>query len=193
MAASDPHVIASIVIFTQILESHERSRACGEPLLTETGVCHIRQSLVNARSRADGEALVPPLPLLPFWDAERRQLWLGTSLLKEFSQPASNQVAILAAFQVIGWAMRQVHDPLPSVPEDVPGDARVRLRETVKNLNRGMPKGTIHFWRDSEQNWVRWDFIGRGPTDDFAAEGCLGGLVTKMKKTSPNLPIATYC
>jgi len=166
MAASDPHVIASIVIFTQILESHERSRACGEPLLTETGVCHIRQSLVNAHSRADGEALVPPLPLLPFWDAERRQLWLGTSLLKEFSQPASNQVAILTAFRSAGWASRRIDDPLSSTPNDLPGDARLRLRETVKNLNRGIPKGTIHFWLEAECNGVWWDFCASGSLKD---------------------------
>jgi hypothetical protein len=66
-------------------------------------------------------------------------------MLKEFHQPAPAQVAVLTAFQTRGWAAGHITDPIPRDPSDTPEEIRNRLHETVKNLNRGLPAGTIRF------------------------------------------------
>jgi len=166
MPASNPAVLASIATFTQLLEAHERSVASGKLFMSDECLCVIRQALVSVRSHGTGIGVVPPLPLLPFWDSDRRQLWLGNTLLKEYAQRASNQIAVLTAFRSIGWAARRIDDPLPAILRELPGEPRLRLRETVKNLNRGIPKGTIHFWLEPDRDGVRWDFCGEGCKED---------------------------
>lgn len=166
MIVLDPDVTTSIVIFTWILDAHERSHASGEPLLTDAGVCLIRQELLSAHLQEKVDVVALPVPLLPFWDIERRQLWLGNSMIKRFPHPISNQITVLAAFRAIGWASRRIVDPLPSQPSDLPSHARIRLRETVRNLNRGMPNGTIHFRLDRICNEVTWDFASEISRED---------------------------
>jgi len=165
MHASNPPLLVAIATFTQLLEAHERSVASGKPLMSDEGLCFIRQALVSIRSHGT-ESVFPPRLLLPYWDTDRRQFWLGNTLLKEYSQPASNQIAVLTAFRSIGWAARRIEDPLPAISRELPGEARLRLRETVKNLNRGIPKGTIHFWLEPDNDGVRWDFCGGGSSKD---------------------------
>src|SRR5262249_31861554 len=50
--------------------------------------------------------------LVPRWDGERRELWVGNVLVKRFTQPADNQELLLAAFEEEGWPPC-LDDPLP--------------------------------------------------------------------------------
>jgi hypothetical protein len=62
----------------------------------------------------------PPVArLVPFWDAETRELWLGEHLVKRFRQPAENQVRILAAFEEENWP-KSLSDPLPGWTASTP-------------------------------------------------------------------------
>jgi hypothetical protein len=148
-----------------LLTAHEDARKHGQPLLTEAGVCYLRQRLLlfeqsEQGTEADGNGALPDTHFLPFWDAATRQLWLGSSLLKKFIQPAPNQTKILDTFQEQGWAQSHLDDPLSPLAGESDEDARRRLHETIKNLNRGMPSGTIRFHGDGTGQGVNWVFDG---------------------------------
>jgi hypothetical protein len=119
--------------------------------------------LAAAQSHLGEKEGWPRTTVLPFWDAERRQLWLGDRLIKEFHQAASNQVAVLAEFQRRGWNVRRVANPL-AADADETLKARLRhLQDTVKSLNRGLPHGTVHFRVECESLFIQWDFIAGAP------------------------------
>ena len=143
-----------------LLSDHDQAAAAGCPLLTEAGVRHLQQLLDGERT-----GMPPGRPAIevPRWDAARRRLWLGTRVLKVFRQPAPHQTALLAAFQALGWAAGRIPDPLEREPGDDAGAARLRLHETVKNLNRGLPPGTVWFHVDGDKVWwERRDSAGGG-------------------------------
>src|SRR5262245_17228606 len=143
-----PAGTANVLIstYSALLAAHDRSNTDGTPLLTEAGVAHVRRLIRAARAGpAEPTAIDPPLP---HWDAVRRQLWLGAQLLKEFRQPAPAQVAVLAAFEAGGWAAGHAPDPILREVGDSEEEVRHRLHDTVKNLNRGLPVGTIRFRAD---------------------------------------------
>ena len=81
---------------------------------------------------------------MPKWDAELRELRLGSQLLRRFRQRASCQEAILSAFEEEGWPAR-IDDPLPPKSGH---DAKRRLHSTIENLNRGVATGRdMLLWR----------------------------------------------
>jgi len=151
---------------THILQAHEHGSRQGEPLLTAAGVSRLRELIVAAVSSAVRQKDSAPKEvvgpgsnqLLPHWDAQARQLWLATRLLKTFRQPAPNQILILEVFQEEQWGTSHIDDPLPPVEGEVEEDSRRRLRETIINLNRGLPPGTIRFHGDGTGEGVRWDY-----------------------------------
>jgi hypothetical protein len=133
-------------------------------LLTAAGVSYVCDCLLPAgfvRPVPANGTLSPDGPagdvLLPRWDAEVRRLWLGGRLLKVFRQPARNQTALLDVFQEEGWAAH-IDDPLTLAGGEDEGDAKRRLHETVKNLNRGLPPGTIRFRGDGTGQGVTWEY-----------------------------------
>ena len=92
---------------------------------------------------------------LPRWDQERRTLWLGSQLIKQFKQPAPIQELILAAFQEEGWPPH-LDDPLPPERDQ---DAKERLHHTIKNLNRALKCGLLHFHGDGNGRGITWKLI----------------------------------
>jgi hypothetical protein len=70
-------------------------------------------------------------PQRPYWDADLRELWFGSVLVKAFTGPAPNQELILTAFQESGWK-RLLLDPLPPTPGI---DSRERFQDAVERLN----------------------------------------------------------
>lgn len=92
-------------------------------------------------------------PLLPTWDAERRELHFGGQLVKQFKWPAFNQEAILAAFQEENWPPR-IDDPLSPSPEIAP---KRRLHDTIKCLNRNHHSHLIHFRGDGTGEGILWE------------------------------------
>ncbi len=138
-------------VLAEFLEAHQRGCTIDQPLLTEAGLLHVYQMLgQEVRSLAEGSRL------LPRWDAESRRLWLGERLLKAFRQPAPNQTILLAVFQEQGW-VRRIDDPLPRQEGDKEEDAKRRLHDTIKNLNRVLPAGTIRFHGDGTGQGILWD------------------------------------
>jgi hypothetical protein len=146
-----------LAAYVDLLAAHFEAEAAGVPILAEAGVYHVQ--LVIAVARAGGSFPVPvptaALPILPRWDADGRQLWFGKRLLKSYRQPAHRQVAVLAAFEKAGWGAH-IDDPFSPEPRERPQDAGQRLHDTIHNLNRGLPAGTIEFHGDGTGAGVRW-------------------------------------
>ena len=94
---------------------------------------------------------------MPWWDPEGWRLWLGGRVLKAFRQPAWNQTALLGVFQEQGWAAH-IDDPLRRTDGEGEEDAKRRLHDTIKNLNRGLPPGTIRFRGDGTGQGVSWEY-----------------------------------
>jgi hypothetical protein len=188
--ASMCHLLACPIdaMHTHILQAHEHGSRQGEPLLTAAGVSRLRELIVAAVSsavrRKDSapEEVVGPgsNQLLPRWDPKARQLWLSTRLLKTFRQPAPNQTLILDVFQEEEWTIYQIDDPLSRGAGEVETDARRRLHETIKNLNRGLPPGTIRFHGDGTGQGVRWEF-GHGQANSSRKECLRRAQVTKKR------------
>lgn len=128
-------------------------------VLTEEGVRHLHTlfpQLAGARPEdAPGVGEQRPGPQ-PYWDSDRRELRLGPVLVKQFLRPAPNQELILAVLQEEGWPPR-IDDPLPS-RHDL--DARERLHDTIKNLNRHQEQRLLRFQGDGTGRGVRWKVLG---------------------------------
>jgi hypothetical protein len=155
-----------------LLQAHENATVLGQPLLTDAGVSYVRQWLLPTRPRAAAlrdrtpGPVVALAPGLPSWDAQSRRLWLGGVLLKEFRQPSPNQTRLLDVFQEQGWKAVHVDDPLSAAPGEREEDAKRRLHDTIKNLNRGLPPGTIRFRGDGTGQGVRWVYDCRRAARD---------------------------
>lgn len=68
----------------------------------------------------------------PAWDGEKRELRYRGLLVKQFRQPAGNQVPVLEAFERAGWPT-VIHNPFGGA--DCP-KAREALHAAIQNLNR---------------------------------------------------------
>lgn len=116
----------------------------GELVLTRRGMCKLA-------ARVDER----PAATRPVWDAaERTLVWEGR-VVKRLRREAAGQVAVLAAFEARGWPGR-IDDPLPADEEFEPSQ---RLRDTVRNLNRSLVKGTIRFRTDGQGLGVCWEGV----------------------------------
>lgn len=91
----------------------------------------------------------------PAWDAASRTLSWGGKVAKQLHREASGQEVILAAFEAAGWPER-IDNPLP---EDRADEPKQRLRDTVKNLQRGIAPRTIRFRTDGRGRGVRWEAV----------------------------------
>ncbi len=89
---------------------------------------------------------------LPTWDARHRTLIYQQSVVKQFKIPAANQEAILTVFQEEGWPPR-IDDPLAPLPEL---DAKRRLADAIKFLNRNQITPVIRFHGDGTGQGVLW-------------------------------------
>jgi hypothetical protein len=152
-------------VYADLLQAHEHSSALGQPLLTEAGVCYLEQhrSPTGESCSCPVAPRAPVYPLrghdpLPVWEARSRRLWLGDRLLREFRHRAPNQITILQVFQEQDWTEAHIDDPLPIARGEHEEDRKRRLHETIKNLNRGMPPGTIRFRGDGTGEGVVWEY-----------------------------------
>ena len=73
--------------------------------------------------------------------------------MKHFKLPAPNQEAILMAFEEEGWVPR-IDDPIPPADDQ---DAKQRLRDTIKSLNRNQKNRLIRFSGDGHGEGVLWE------------------------------------
>ena len=91
----------------------------------------------------------------PTWDCERHELKIGKVIVKRFKWRATNQEAILNAFQEENWPPR-IDDPLPPKPEK---DPKRRLSDAIKCLNRKQDNPLIRFRGDGTGEGVLWSFV----------------------------------
>ena len=122
-----------------------RDRSCF--VLTEEGARFARTLEAGASS---------DVAQAPFYDKDRRELRVGSRLVKAFRQPAPAQHTILSAFQELRWPAR-IDDPLPREPDQEP---KLRLREAIKRLNRHQQHRVIRFRADGEGKGILWEIIG---------------------------------
>lgn len=136
----------------------EEGRQVSRPFIEERGVIH------PARISRAGEAVVNVKPahdcgiaglILPRWDRDRRQLRLGSKIIKEFKVPAPNQEIILDVFEEENWPVK-IDDPLPHKTGVVP---QRRLHDTINSLNRRQRHRLLHFAADGLGLGVRWNFF----------------------------------
>ena len=118
----------------------------------------------NASTRSQRSADGKPAPR-PCWDAERRELRVGDVVVKRFRQPAVNQILILTVFEEDGWPAR-IDDPLPP---DLQLEAKDRLHDAIKRLNRGQLVPLIRFRGDGTGTGLQWEFADGASSSDAIA------------------------
>lgn len=100
---------------------------------------------VESEDRLNGD-------VVPNWDGDRHELRVYGRLVKRFRRPAPYQEAILAAFQEEEWPPC-IADPLSPGPEI---DAKRRLNDVVKSLNRHQRTPLLRFMGDGSGEGVMW-------------------------------------
>lgn len=140
-----------VACFLALLGDNEREAGARRPLLTDAGIAYLERLVQVLRSRPHG-----PSTMRPRWDMSWRRLYLGKRLIKEYRQPAPLQTAVLGAFELKGWPMEPITNPLAREDHEPEVEARRRLHETVKNLNRGMPTNTLRFRQNKNMVLCEW-------------------------------------
>jgi hypothetical protein len=96
---------------------------------------HAETEAIKRRNEAlerEFEALLrAKAEIRPHWDRDRRQLWYGETLCRDFSRAAPAQFRILDAFQAAKWATR-IKAPF----------TEKQLRDTIGHLNKGLEPGS---------------------------------------------------
>jgi hypothetical protein len=90
-------------------------------------------------------------PIRPSWDGESVLSWDG-EVLKEFRRAATMQKRILEEFEKQGWPHR-IDNPLPRLTGV---NRKQHLRDTIKNLNRGLTRRMILFFADGAGQGICW-------------------------------------
>jgi hypothetical protein len=120
------------------------------PPPSDTGKC--KQTVPSSNGGLDEPRLARQMPS---WDPEKKELRLGTRVIKQFRWAAMNQETILMAFEEDGWPAR-IDDPLPQKPNY---DPKNRLHDTIKCLNRNHKERLIRFFGDGTGEGIRWEFL----------------------------------
>lgn len=91
--------------------------------------------------------------IVPIWNIDRRELYVGGILVKRFRTPAANQELVIKAFAEEGWPER-IDNPLTPSPTL---DGRRKLNDTIKCLNRNQATPMLTFRGDGSGNGVLWE------------------------------------
>jgi hypothetical protein len=91
--------------------------------------------------------------LVPRYERGDRLFCWGQHALKQFRQPSVNQEIVLCTAEELSWP-GWFDDPLPRTPRQNP---KVRLHDTIKNLNRNQTPYLIHFKGDGTGTRVGWE------------------------------------
>ncbi|MCC6510920.1 MAG: hypothetical protein IT423_17595 [Pirellulaceae bacterium] len=116
---------------------------------------HASECNLDCHVQRPGETQGNQCDVLPKWDADRRTLSFKGLLVKHFKWEAANQEAVLSVFEEESWPAR-IDDPLPLQPEQ---DAKRRLSDTIKCLNRKQHNRVIHFRGDGTGEGVLWEVV----------------------------------
>lgn len=136
-------------------------------VLTGEGLRLARQAAVNPAAAVPGLLMPQQCPALPEmrseplrageprWDSQRRELRLGSELVKAFKVPAPNQEIILSTFEEERWPPR-IDDPLPVKGHVHPSR---RLHDAILSLNRNQRRRLIRFSADGLGKGIRWELV----------------------------------
>jgi hypothetical protein len=142
--------------FRRLLGLSLGKRTC---VVLSLGGASVARSLIRQQNetplRGVASGSKKPNRLLPNWDGQRRELRVGKIVVKRYRLPSPNQQAILMALEEEGWPPR-IDDPLPMVAEL---DAKQRLHDTIKNLNRHQHRRCLRFFGDGTGQGVCWEWI----------------------------------
>jgi hypothetical protein len=145
----------------------KRQPHLAEPRTFAEGTCYVLTALGASIARGDTPRAPCTEPLArnsqrrskeegdtPVWDSATGELRFLSCLVRRFRNAASDQRAVLDAFQRQGWPER-VKDPLPHSGEEGL-NVKKRLRDTVKNLNRDHEAPGMHFYATDAGRAVGW-------------------------------------
>jgi hypothetical protein len=145
-----------------------RARAGGAPpeashfVLTDAGAAVARAApplppplAVRAAPSAGGRTAERELPV---WDNARGELHFRGRLVRRFRNTASQQRAVLDAFQREGWPER-LPDPLAR-PAGPCVNRKQRLHDVIKNLNRRHGARRLRFYGTDCGRAVGWRWLG---------------------------------
>ncbi len=118
--------------------------------LTPEGLLYLGEVARPVRAALRPEPAVATVR--PCWDGARRQLVYQGYLVKQFRLPARNQELILAVLEEEDWPPR-IDDPLPPALDQ---DARARLHDTIRGLNRNQVHRLLCFTKDGTGEGVLW-------------------------------------
>jgi hypothetical protein len=88
----------------------------------------------------------------PRFDTARRIFTWGKHTLKHFRQPSLGQELVLTAAEEQGWP-DWMDDPLPP---RLGANPKLRLRDTIKNLNRWQSLSLVQFRGNGTGTRVGW-------------------------------------
>jgi hypothetical protein len=108
-----------------------------------------RNTSISAKDRQRATAETP------IYAIDRRELRVGTIIVKCFTQRSDAQEIILASFQEENWCPN-IDDPLPVKHNQ---DPQQRLRRAVDNLNRRQRTRLLHFQVIRQGTGVAWRFL----------------------------------
>lgn len=115
-------------------------------VLSHDGIVVMKEAGIENK-KADGQ-----IQLKPIWNAEKNELRLAGQLVKRFRWHAPNQERLITAFAEGGWP-EKIDDPLP---RDEMVDAKRRLHDTIKCLNRRHVQDIMRFHGDGSGQGVIW-------------------------------------
>jgi hypothetical protein len=94
-------------------------------------------------------------PLQPHYDEDGRLFGWGRHILNQFSQPAGNQTLTLLDAEEQSWPA-WMDDPLP--PRNTGRKTKVRLHDTIKDINRGQKLRFIRFKGNGTGRRLGWRY-----------------------------------
>lgn len=157
----------------QVLEAAAGTSAIEEPLDGD------RKAEPSSESPPTNGEAQPRTTRKPHWDAGRRELSLGGRIVKQFIVPASNQEAILSAFQEEGWP-DHIDDPLPG---NHGIDPRIRLNDVIYRLNRSQSQHLIRFHTNGNGDGVYWDLCDSRPVRPCNTSRAAGERTIDVRST----------
>ncbi|HJT31522.1 MAG TPA: hypothetical protein VJ783_05680 [Pirellulales bacterium] len=106
---------------------------------------------------------LPSHRIVPRYDMLRKELWYDGKLIKQFVQPSRNQEAILEAFELDGWPLDGILDPLKPNGESEPAK---RLRDALAALNKHQQTpDLLRFGSNGTGQGARWGLCGDNRTN----------------------------
>jgi hypothetical protein len=129
-------------------------------VLTDRGWDFVGELLGELCARGEEGATTPARDglllgrLVPRYERADRLFCWGQHVLKHFLQPAGNQQIVLCAAEEQRWPW-WFDDPLPKIPRTNP---KVRLHDTIKDLNRRQTAQLIHFKGDGTGTRIGWEY-----------------------------------